>query len=241
MSKESIIDKIRNLMSRTADKGCSEAEVESALKIARKLMDTHQVEMADLMEAQKRSYTMDDIVEQIVRTHCKIDRWEKMMMQCVCILTDTKCYRTETFVVEAGKHVKKKQVVYYGEKQDVAAAHALYVELLIVFKAMARHRLGTKWTQAHYHYMEGFGSGMLSVFYEERAAAKSQQSSNTTGMIIHKSQLIKAYAETKLRLKTSRSSAPAKKGENSGAYRSGHADGRAYNPSPPAERAKKIS
>jgi hypothetical protein len=241
MSRESIIEKIRNLMQRTDQTGCSEAEVEAAMKIARKMMDTHQVEMADLMEAQKRSYTLDDIVEQVVRTHCKLDRWEKSMMSCVTILTDTKCYMTYDHKYnEKGKWTKVYKVVYYGEREDVAAAHALYVELLIVFKSMARHRLGQKWTQAHYHYMEGFGNGMLTVFHEERRQAAVQRTETCTGMIRHKSQLIATYAENKLKLKTAISKGVKKTGENSTAFSQGHADGRAYKASAPVERSKKL-
>lgn len=241
MSKESIIEKIQRLMQRTSEKGCSESEVEAAMKIARKMMDTHQIEMADLMAAQKKSYTLDDIVEQIVRTHCKLDRWEKTMMQCVCIMTDTKCYmKQEGKYNEKGKLVKVHHVVYYGEQTDVAAAHALYVEMLIVLKSMAKHRLGQTWTQAHWHYMEGFGSGMLDIFYQEREVNATTQSSNTTGMIVHKSQLIKTYAETKLKLISRASKGTRKTGEMAGAFGQGRADGRAYKASSPSERSNKL-
>lgn len=242
MSRESIIDKIRNLMKRTSEKGCSEAEVEAAMKIARNMMDKHQVEMADLMEAQKREYTLDDIVEQVVRTHCKIDKWERSMAQCVCMMTDTKCYTTEVPVLgKNGKWTKQFRMTYYGERQDVDAAHALYVELLIVFKAMARHRLGAKWTQAHYHYMEGFGRGMLSIFMQQRQEAQANHSSTSTGMILHKSTLIKTYAETKLKLTTRIARPVSKKGDNSDAYQAGVNDGRAYKAGSTAERSNKLN
>jgi hypothetical protein len=238
MSREKIIEKIRNLFKRTADNGASEAEVETAMKIAHKMMETHAIEMADLLDKQSKTLGIDDIEQQCVRTHCKIDRWEKRMAMCVCMMTDTKCYFSQSHVIEKGKIVKKHHVTYYGQSDDVAAAFAMYVELLIVFKTMARHRLGKKWTQAHYHYMEGFGTGMLSIFHEQKSQMQRERSSGTTGMILHKSALIRQFEETKLNLRT-RVARPTRKREGMrDAYGAGYTDGRAYEANP--DRSKKL-
>lgn len=239
--RERIIQKLKNLFQRTAENGASEAEVETAMKVAHKMMEAHAIEMSELLDSQKRSLGMEDIVEQCVRTHCKIDRWEKMMASCVCQMTDTKCYMMQESQWDPEKKKDKKvfKVVYYGETMDVQAAFCLYVELLIVFKTMARHRLGKAWTQAHYHYMEGFGNGMLSKFAEQKREMEQARQSSATGMIRHKSGLIRQYAETKLRLRTSTMKAPKKQGDNAGAYSSGYYDGRAYEGKP--DRTNKLN
>lgn len=239
MSKNSIIDKIRNLFKRTEANGASEAEVETAMKIAHKMMETHAIEMSDLLESQGRSIGMDDIVEQCVRTHCKMDRWEKNMAHCVGMMTDTKWFMSQSVSYENGKKTIKHHVTYYGERTDVAAAFAMYVELLIVFKTMARHRLGKKWTQAHYHYMDGFGQGMLSIFHDQKKEMEQARSSSSSGMILHKSALIRQYAENKLKLTTRTARPTTKKGENISAFSSGYHDGRAYEGKP--DRSNKLN
>ena len=48
MNRDSLLDKIRALMSKTVDNGCTEAEALAALDKARAMMDAYEVTEADL-------------------------------------------------------------------------------------------------------------------------------------------------------------------------------------------------
>ena len=58
-NRSNIINKIRALLSKTVENGCTEAEAMSALSLAQTMMDTYEISDADLNEIKQESAIKD--------------------------------------------------------------------------------------------------------------------------------------------------------------------------------------
>lgn len=206
------------------------------MKLAQKLMEKHNVEMAEVLQSQQRSAKFN-VIRQCCHSTSKVDRWMRSMISTVQLITDANCYISTKRVPAETKRgwTEVFEVWFYGDEVDVAAACSLYKEFLVVFRTMARHHLGAKWTQQHYHYMEGFGHGMVTKLYEDRQEAARNRTATTTGLIVSKQQAITKYAEEELRLTVKKSKTIRKSSSNYDAYGKGFSDGKAYGTGPSAK------
>lgn len=225
--KNDIVDKIRNLLQRTKEKGASEAEVETAAKLAAKLMEKHQIDQAEVFEHNQSSLGIEDYCEMVMRDHCKWERWEKRLGSLAAESTNTKYYmRKSPGITKTGKLRLRYQFVAYGHRDDVQAACAMFAEMLTVCRTMAITRLGP-WKQQHYHYCEGFCTELIFKLREERRAAEEERNKNTRTLVVRKDELLRQYAAEKLNLKDSRSG-KADKSQHGDAYRQGLTDGKNF-------------
>jgi len=234
--REAILEKLKNLLNRTAKNGASEAEVETAMKMAQKLMEKHQIDLSEVTATAKAGEM--GVVERAAAPVAKVDVWMRTVASCVCEITNTKCYIARNYKRDdSGNLARTKQtgrptlvfeVFFYGLPSEVDAAVMLYFEYLIVFRSMARYSLGQKWTQAHFHYMQGFGMGILDQLREESAEAAKARTNNVTAMIRTKDAAMTEFAMTK-GLVSRKKSKLRKTEETSAAYHAGRSDGRQYN------------
>lgn len=197
------------------------------------MMEKHNVDLAEVLKRQGKQH---DCQVTRMRAHetSKIDRWMKRMISTVVLITDAQAYTSKTFKFAETKSGRTAvyEVWFYGDPTDVEAACSLYLELLVVFRTMARHHLGAKWTQAHYHYMEGFGCGMIVKLQEDRERTARERTVTTTGLIVSKHNAIKRFAEETLKLTYKTPKAVRKSETNSSAYSQGKEDGYNYGRGP---------
>lgn len=229
-----MIDKIEKLLRRCGEgANASEAEVQQAMSYAQEMMEKYEIEMAEVMAAQGEKYDLGSIMEQIVRTHCKTEHHEVRILQAVALITGTRCYiNPNSGVVDKnGKWSKRKLQILYGHKDDVAIAHRMYSELIVLVKALARMKVDDPHPQKRYHYCCGFGDGLYQQALEldraKKARAKAAEQTSGTAMILRdKDQLIDQFAEG-LGL---RKAGKGRSGRFSDReeYGMGHKDGREY-------------
>lgn len=210
MDKQKIIDKIEKLMRKTREAGASEAESETAIRAARKLMDEYNVELAEVMaaadSAAKDPLSVDNVVEQVCRENNTAVTFERLLMWVVCFVCDCKWYKQKE--IKSGPFKRKRQLVLYGFERDVVAARALWIELSITVKAMARAHLGKGWSSKHLQYANGFAYGL----YDKAKAMKDErerkpvETSDCTALIVRKKEdALTTYGEEKLQLAKGRS------------------------------------
>ena len=236
---KNVEEQIRSLLKKAQDgeSGSSQAEVEQALAYAQKLMEKHNLEMADLLEAEKRTLGDNDMGEETAQMKAKLEVFEKRLAWVVSDLCNVRWYYGEKTILnediplgQRGRWQKKTRLVFYGVRADVAAARVLYLELVVVTRVMARHALGKKWTQKHWHYCRGFAAALREKARELKEAAeakreKEQEKNPGTALMVLKDQLIEQYAKNKLNLATARSRGHEK---TSAEFMAGVADGREY-------------
>lgn len=89
-NRSNLLRKIRALMAKTIDNGCSEAEAMSALSMAQAMMDAYEVTEADLAEVGKESAIKEEMKDMRdphhIRSHLTVG---------ISKFTNTKCYRNE--------------------------------------------------------------------------------------------------------------------------------------------------
>lgn len=230
--REQMVAKIERIL-RKCDPSANttEEEVKAAMGMAQRLMRDYDVEMAEVLAAKGEELDLDAIGETIVREHSKTDRHELSILNAICLITGVKAYTTK--VRKDGK--VKKQMVVYGAKADMAVAHAMFAELIVLVRAMARIRVKGKWCQKHYWYCNGFGNGMygkaVQLHREQQwadAAPETAPNHNTTALIVRKDALIERYAVERLHLRPARRSRGSANAYNSGEYAKGTNDGRDY-------------
>lgn len=232
-SREQILEKLKNLLQRTTANGASEAEVETAMKIARKLMDQHQIEQSELLDVAKPGQL--EIVERQSVPAAKLDVWMRGVASCVAKITNTRWYSREDYArkpngelktTPKGKFSKVISVWFYGTSTEVDCAIQLYSEYLTVFRTMATIKMGG-WKQECYHYMQGFGAGILSKLNEQAEEEAKKHQNNTTSMILSRDREMHEFAANK-GLVARRQKSLRKTNETSAAYGQGRSDGREY-------------
>lgn len=89
-NRDNLLKKIKALMAKTIENGCTEAEAMSALSMAQAMMDAYDVTEADLQDTKAESAIRDTMKDMRdphhIRSHLTVRISE---------FTNTKCYRTE--------------------------------------------------------------------------------------------------------------------------------------------------
>lgn len=89
-NRESLLRKIRALMAKTIDNGCSEAEAMSALSMAQAMMDAYNVTDEDLAETKAESAIKETMKDMRDPHHIR-----SYLTVRISEFTNTKCYRHE--------------------------------------------------------------------------------------------------------------------------------------------------
>jgi hypothetical protein len=235
--RERVIANIEAVLRKVDPKAnATEAEVDQALAYAQAQMRKYDIEMAEVVAAKGELPRLDDIEERVVREQTQQGKHELHILGAVCCITGTACYYKTVYKEhpKTGRTQKKKQMVIYGYKADVAIAHAMFAELITMVRAFARIKVPGKWTQKHYWYCNGFGSGLWCKARELKreqekhdTAPDTTTSENTMALVVCKQQLVTEFAST-LGLKTARRSRCSTDAILSDEYASGTVDGKAY-------------
>lgn len=236
--RDSILTKLEALMKRTRENGASEAEVESAMAVARKLMDANNIEMEELLFRQTSNGAASiEIKEEEARTASKLDRFERYLMSTAAAVCDVKWYYSKSRVWDPEKRKQKSQVrlVFYGMPQDVLAARLLFLELIVIVRAMARTKVGKSWSQRHYYYCDGFCAGLLCKADQLKEQSNSAATSSTS-LILRKDLALAKYGTEVLCVRQATSRPMGKERSRSTEYNEGWCDGHDYDLNPKNKR-----
>ena len=77
---QKVIDRIEQLLKRTTENGATQAEAEQAVAYAQKLMDKHNLELADVVASGEEKLGMDDVSEVDAQFKAKFESFEKSLI-----------------------------------------------------------------------------------------------------------------------------------------------------------------
>jgi hypothetical protein len=211
--RKKLADRIRALLSKTVDRGCTEAEAIAAAEMAKRLMDEYQMNLSDL-EIEQEGVTQ----ETADKYKGGFDAQSRLAMS-IAAFCEVKTWRTNG------------RMVYFGLASDVEFAKWLTVALesFCWIQAdeyqMRQRMLGirTDWTDRR-SFVQGCVSRLNERLTDEvRARRKTAGESTGRSLVVVKSQLIaREFAKTGITLRTGHRSDP---GHRSGAYGAGRAAG----------------
>jgi hypothetical protein len=197
---ESVIERIRKLMTYANDGSATEAEFENAMGHARRLMDKFNLtEDAVLLEPGKVEDVYASIKEHTGYTRANgIDQFDKRLAQVPCIICDVKCYTSMRWCDDKGNRYvsdrtgrpqQREHLIFYGLPKDCAVAIAMYHELLATMRAMVRFRFPNDWQQHFSSYCTGFVGRLMERAHEARQVGQAE-SSTTTAIVLRKDVLL---------------------------------------------------
>jgi len=178
MSNQSIINKIRAMLSKTVENGCTEAEAMAALEVAQRMMNEYEVTEDDLkLEGEKAIIEISNMHD----THNI--QWKL-------------CYRIAQFT-ETYSYGNKKSVKYAGLKGDVDFAVWLSQTLTTFVQAqlksfMWNNGLTVLRGQARNRVINSFVIGCCSTINKKLAdmVASRTANPNLTALVVAKKSLI---------------------------------------------------
>jgi hypothetical protein len=233
--RDRILDKIRKLLAKTTDRGASEAEMETALRIAGELMEKYNVEEGDLFVEQGEDATKLNVTEITLQDKTKLDRDEEVIAQAAAELTDCRLYVRQHWVrsEKTGKMSKKTALVAYGLETDVMLCLLVYQQCIIACRILARAKFPNKGqgqNREQYRYTIGFGQGLWFQIREQKAKQEKERTDAAASagvLIVAKSTALTTYEQTKLSLgKAKATSRPDY--SNSAGFQTGWSDGKEF-------------
>jgi len=230
--RDSILTKLEALMKRTRENGASEAEVESAMAVARKLMDEHNVAMEEVLLRQSRgkAFTVE-IKEETARSTTMPRPFEQLLLHLVSEICGVRWYyRPDPKTPD--RTTRLTHYVFYGMEQDILVAKLLFLELLVVIRAMASVKVGSGGggLQARRRaYCEGFSRGLF--FKVKKQGQEAKPTTPGTSLVLCKEEALDRYSTDILNIKQVKSKVQ-KKQNNPSDYNVGWMDGAEYELNP---------
>lgn len=236
--RNKVVDLIEKLMRRAKDgANATEAEVEQAVLLARRLMAKHDIDMAEILAKEDRELGADDVVELEARNAVKLDRHERLLAKVVASVCGVRWYWKGKWVENKnGRYTKRHETFFYGIRTDVEAARLLYCELLIIVKALARGRVGRGDSPAIFSYCDGFAYGLNNKIKEEIQNEPPAQT-NVKTLIVAKEALMDAHGE-KIGLVTAKARRPNSGKMGSAEFQQGYSDGKDFSLDKPPTNGK---
>lgn len=218
--RERIVERIKKLLAHANDNGerMSEAEVESYVRMAQKLMREHEVEEDEVLrrEPHRHQAAYESIVQvdAYFRDSTMPAYAEHLMLVCE-VVCGVKSLKRRQWTATPRGGAWRKTLVFYGLPRDCEVAVALYRELLTSMRVMARVRFGQKHGAMHRSYCSGFVARL-----DEKARDLRSEPVTGTAIVLVKDGLLRRYGEA-LGLKA----APKNRQQiDDAAYWRGHAD-----------------
>ena len=209
--RDKILGKIRKLLAVANNGSATEAEVESYMAAARKLMDEHNIDEAEaLSSAAGKKTAYDSMCDHAAVTRINCIKHEVLLSLAVCAICDVGTYRS------AGG--RSEEIHFYGLPTDVAVAKEFFTYICTSAKLLAKKVYGKAWGLQHFHYCEGFAARIAT------RAEELKKGSAQPGLVLCKSDMIRRYGEDKLHLRRVPMSASS---AHSDAYLHGWRDGAA--------------
>lgn len=194
-TKDRIIGRIKKLMSQ-AEGTNFEAEMDTALKMARDLMLQHGIsEQSIIVEEEDTAVSAKMSEHEVWGQSQGIANYHRWLMGGVCDLTDTRFFWRSSYRGKNGQplHNPRSVIHVYGLEHDCSVAISLFNELKITMLTVARMTYGTKWTGSHNDYCKGFASRI-----SERASELVKEpieDPNCTAIVLKKDVALDLFAE----------------------------------------------
>jgi hypothetical protein len=227
--RDKAVERIRKLMAVSSGAGATEAEIETYLAAARKLMDKFAVEESELNrneDTRQAAYESMVIFEAYARAG-GISPWDNWLAYVPDAICDVGHYTSKKWRAnKRGKFCEHEVLIFYGLPRDCEVAKAMYQELLATMRAMARFRLGKDWMKLEQDYCTGFTTRLTTRARELKRSSSSPENaegSGSTAIVLLKDQLLKRKRE-ELGL-VARKGRSSSRSINEGAYSAGAEDG----------------
>jgi len=247
-----IKDRIKNLLNLAENDGAMDGEVDNALRFARRLMLKHNLDEADVKDAQgahekAADYETTEYTKEWTRTvGTRFTAWETELMFAIQELIGTvKWFRGSTrdrmtkmgtieFNPVTGMPAKVRQVVFYGPKGDVADALEMVREWQETIVTMARLRFGGALRGPGKSYAEGFARSLLlkvrAIHREERLQIKGGGSTaltlvRSTDLMLAKQKHADVWLEQSAGIRLTKGTPLGNGSHDSSAFTAGKADG----------------
>lgn len=204
--KISIVEKVRKLMTFSAENGATEGEIENALKLAQRLMINHNIEQSDLGLS---SHDIDEtIVESSRKGGTEAVSFEFRLVNCIAQANNCQVARSTSFSMETGSNYFYRIV---GKFEDREIVKNSYLTILPMVRNLTKTRYSEsdksltrfKFT-ASYH--EGFVTGLRQRLKKDREDffKESDYIGEQYGLMIVKlDELVTQYLVEKLKCKAS--------------------------------------
>lgn len=220
MDRQKTIARVKKLLercNRMEGKAGFEAELNAALKVARDIMDEHNLAEGEVeLEAVERGRVQCDVA-QVYRRCPNVERWVKTLASAVKHLCEVEWYYVSGWECKDGmdpnglfvpdsEHMKKTgvagmakwtRIYFYGLPYDVAVAKALFAELLVSVKALIRFRKqGSNWNASVTSYAYGLCERIAQRAWKLKEERKhAPVAANTTALVLRKDVVLRDYAE----------------------------------------------
>lgn len=194
-----IIERIRKCLSLgDRSKGATEAEAQTAISMAQKLMAQHNLSMSDVdFKKEVESGAKEATYE---HGRSQLDEYEKRLARLMDTLFDVEHFLTDVYKKE--EMIWRAGIKFVGVGVDPDVANAAYLSMLGTIRRMGA---GTAYQGASKrHYMMGVIDGLISRAEQERRAEK-QAAVKSREMVVTKGAVIKAQL-AKYELKSCRAS-----------------------------------
>ena len=228
-TKEQVIEKVKKILAKAdPTRNDCEAEVENAMRIAKRLMAEHDIEMTDVeVDEEDGSESFDFCNEQcdlLVRGSLV-----GTVARAVRYITNTDCFRTSYY-----KGTKKfYKMTFCGTRTDVAVAKMMYGMLWEMMKerarAVAREHGCSSDRSFIRSYETGFSSGLVKNASEDVVFEDQKKNECYALMVVNKEQALSNWMKQEHSdLRTIRTGSGVRN-INTEAYHRGYSDGKAVN------------
>lgn len=193
---------IRNILNKTSENGCTDAEVNTAIGKAKELMLKYHLSEEDLQESQEsQEFNIENANCAKVNANSiggKSYNWDQHLAVFCCefvgavhaIKNIKQIRRKNGFVVMKNDKPDTCTVyTFYGLEEDAKFAAELYEELSLITKTMAMMRWGTIFTGAGKAYALGFVKGLSDQIQKTEEQLRL---SNSTALVVRRDALIQA-------------------------------------------------
>lgn len=210
MTQERMIDKIKALMNKTSENGATDAEAQSAIDMAYRLMQKYQLTEDDLAHEPADDYHK---VDEAKHDRCRsfvggvFFFWEGSLATFVSQFVGVEAYmdnrknlvRKNGFVQFDQNDQPRygKSIVFYGIAEDAVMAAELYDELRMLIASMAVAKYGTVFKGEGGAYAQGFVSGLFSKLGSAKADERRLAVDNTSLTLIARREDLIKYKSNK--------------------------------------------
>lgn len=172
---QKILERVKKLFTLANNDGAFSGEAAAAMKMARKLMDQYNIDEQQVLltDAGQRTFR-DEIVEaDTFRRAGSIEAFDASLAWVCVYICDVQFYLIHRWgKSNRGKVGKQQWLVFYGHKKDVAIAQALYKELNISMRVLARHHYGDN-IKAVKSFLHGFVHTLIQRAEEEKKVTQA--------------------------------------------------------------------
>jgi hypothetical protein len=180
---EKVVEKLRKLMALAKGAGASEGEVDNALRFARKLMDDYGIAEDSILLTEDVNTASRRIIEDTALKLGHIHHHDINLAMATKYICDVDLYLKG-----------KREIVFFGMERDVAVAKALFSELRVIMRTMARFTVGESDGPSHKSFLIGFSS-RIHVRAKELKKKAAAPESTGTAIILAKDAARERYKE----------------------------------------------